>query len=321
MQRRLSPSPNHRAFSSFREIINSIQLLPEKNLKINTHGLDWIKISECLMNVKSPEECLIQWIFHDHPLINNRPWNKDELDRLSETILSIKEAPTAEPVHTHANSLMLVDANSLKDVLGKHRWQIIAEKHGNHRTEICCFIQVRIFELTANNRRWTPHEDMLLKKAVQYFGTKNWQAVSGCLEGRSGQQCLHRWLKSLDPKIHRGKWTPAEDECLRKAVRIYGVAKWSQVQQMVPGRTDVQCRERWSNILDPSLNLGKWSAEETSRLKDLVMMFGLGKWSLVASHLPNRTDNQTMEANIKERRHCYSIYHFPKRACRDERSF
>lgn len=123
------------------------------------------------------------------------------------------------------------------------------------------FKRVRIFELTANNRRWTPHEDMLLKKAVQYFGTKNWQAVSGCLEGRSGQQCLHRWLKSLDPKIHRGKWTPAEDECLRKAVRIYGVAKWSQVQQMVPGRTDVQCRERWSNILDPSLNLGKWSAE------------------------------------------------------------
>lgn len=145
MQRRLSPSPNHRAFSSFREIINSIQLLPEKNLKINTHGLDWIKISECLMNVKSPEECLIQWIFHDHPLINNRPWNKDELDRLSETILSIKEAPTAEPVHTHANSLMLVDANSLKDVLGKHRWQIIAEKHGNHRTEICCFIQYQRF--------------------------------------------------------------------------------------------------------------------------------------------------------------------------------
>ena len=52
-----------------------------------------------------------------------------------------------------------------------------------------------------------------------------------------------------------------EDECLREAVRIYGVAKWSQVQQMVPGRTDVQCRERWSNILDPSLNLGKWTVD------------------------------------------------------------
>ena len=35
--------------------------------------------------------------------------------------------------------------------------------------------------------------------------------------------------------------------------------KWSQVALHVPGRTDVQCRERYVNILDPDLNPNPWT--------------------------------------------------------------
>ncbi len=38
------------------------------------------------------------------------------------------------------------------------------------------------------------------------------------------------------------------------AVKAYGNRNWIQIQQHVPGRTDVQCRERWVNVLDPDLN-------------------------------------------------------------------
>ena len=138
-------NPTSKSFSSFREIVNSIQLLPEKNLKANIHGLDWIKISDSLMNVKSPEECLIQWVFHDHPFINNRPWSKDELDRLSKIVSLVKEIPTDEPNSSHVDALVPHDADSLKDILGKHQWQVIAEKHGSNRAAIACFIQYQRF--------------------------------------------------------------------------------------------------------------------------------------------------------------------------------
>lgn len=36
---------------------------------------------------------------------------------------------------------------------------------------------------------------------------------------------------------------------------------WVKIQMHVPGRTDVQCRERWVNILDPSINAGPWTEE------------------------------------------------------------
>lgn len=36
--------------------------------------------------------------------------------------------------------------------------------------------------------------------------------VSSFLEGRTGPQCMHRYLKSLDPEIKRGKWEKEEDD-------------------------------------------------------------------------------------------------------------
>jgi len=47
--------------------------------------------------------------------------------------------------------------------------------------------------------------------AVKKFGEKNWQQVAHQLEGRAGQQCLHRWQKTLNPAIQRGRWKPEED--------------------------------------------------------------------------------------------------------------
>ncbi len=44
-----------------------------------------------------------------------------------------------------------------------------------------------------------------------------------------------------------------------QAVAEYG-EKWSQVAQHVPSRTDVQCRERFKNVLDPKLTAEPWTA-------------------------------------------------------------
>jgi len=129
-------------------------------------------------------------------------------------------------------------------------------------------------------------------QAVEHYGERNWQQVANCLEGRTGQQCLHRWTKTLNPKIKRGRWTEEEDKRLTLAVHAYENYNWIKIQKHVPGRTDVQCRERWCNILDPKLKDGPWTKEEDELLMKAIEKHGIGKWSKIAEEVPSRTDNQ-----------------------------
>lgn len=55
-------------------------------------------------------------------------------------------------------------------------------------------------------------------------------------------------------------------------------------------RNDVQCREKWNNNLDPTLNTGKYSVEEDTLLLQLVEKLGEGHWTLVASYMQGRSD-------------------------------
>ena len=43
-----------------------------------------------------------------------------------------------------------------------------------------------------------------------------------------------------------------------QAMALHG-RKWSHVAKLVPGRTDVQCRERYMNCLNPGGWLGDWA--------------------------------------------------------------
>lgn len=139
--------------------------------------------------------------------------------------------------------------------------------------------------------KWTPEEDDILVEAVKKFGDKNWSAVATLLGGlRSGQQCLHRWQKTLNPEIRRGRWDTAEDNLLSMAVQAYGVGNWRLIHKHVPGRTDVQCRERYVNVLDPAVKASEgWSLFEDKVLLEVTASLPAGKWSLVA-----KTHNERM---------------------------
>lgn len=132
--------------------------------------------------------------------------------------------------------------------------------------------------------KWTPEEDDMLVEAVKKFGDKNWASVATLLGGlRTGQQCLHRWQKTLNPDIRRGRWDTKEDNLLAMAVRAYGAGNWRLIHKHVPGRTDVQCRERWVNVLDPAVKSTEgWTVAEDAHLMAVVASQPAGKWSAVA---------------------------------------
>ncbi|KXN69536.1 hypothetical protein CONCODRAFT_18259 [Conidiobolus coronatus NRRL 28638] len=242
-----------------------VKQLPDRHLEMNLEGIDWDKIAKFYVPGRTGRECAIHWTCWVHPLINREDWTREEEERLVELVKEFK--------YLH--------------------WDQIALKLNTNRTAVQCFCHFQSkLNSTLTKRRWTSAEDTILREAVRVYGERNWQQVAHCLDNRTGQQCLHRWSKTLSPSIKRGRWDATEDAALRSAIEMYGEGNWIKVQQHVPGRTDVQCRERWMNILHPNVNQEPWTDYEDAHLLLLVQKIGLGKWSQICSFLGTRTDNQ-----------------------------
>ena len=83
-------------------------------------------------------------------------------------------------------------------------------------------------------------------------------------------------------KDNKRRWSKDEDDSLVKAVEHYGSKKWKEIALCVPGRTNVQCRYRWHNVLNPDLMKGHWTSEEDDLLTQAVEQLGSKNWKSVA---------------------------------------
>ncbi|KAJ3088529.1 Myblike DNAbinding domain-containing protein [Quaeritorhiza haematococci] len=275
---------------------------PEKELLSRIEGLNWDNIAS-FVPTRTPMECQIQWTVNQHPAINKKEFGPDEISDLAEVVQEF----------------------------GARQWDKIAAKHGNWRVAAQCFrAYQRHINQSHIGKGWSPEEDQRLRDAVNMYGTRSWQSV--CIDGmsfrfilgtskapfqrhttffhfatkhkqrktkvayfmngRTGQQCLHRYMKALAPGKKKGRWSAEEDKKLLEAVKIHGRGNWSKISQMVTTRTDAQCRERYVNVLAPELKTGEFTKEEKVLLKELVAKYGEGSWSKIAKEMPNRTDNQ-----------------------------
>lgn len=74
---------------------------------------------------------------------------------------------------------------------------------------------------------------------------------------------------------------------LSVAVKVNGTKNWIKPAEHLKHRTDVKCRERYCNILDPSIKTEDWTADEDLKLVSNVEIvkeecMGKIKWSKVA---------------------------------------
>jgi myb proto-oncogene protein len=83
-------------------------------------------------------------------------------------------------------------------------------------------------------------------------------------------------------RIVRRPLPSQEDELLVRLVQRHGAGNWSAIGTQLPGRKGKQCRERWVNHLDPSLNHNPdWSLREDAALIAAVKEVG-ERWAEVA---------------------------------------
>ncbi|KAI3735603.1 hypothetical protein L6452_15110 [Arctium lappa] len=244
--------------------IGDHEISPEE-IRLFLPRVNWEHLSSMYVQGRSGPECESRWMNCEDPLINRQSWSVQE-----------------------DKKLLYVVQNE-----GFSNWIDIAGLLGTNRTPFQCLSRFqRSLNASIIKNEWTTPEDEELRVAVSEYGETNWQLVASTLEGRTGTQCSNRWKKSLNPLRERvGKWAPDEDKRLKIAVRLFGAKNWYKIARFVPGRTQVQCRERWVNCLDPSLNMNEWTEEEDLKLKEAIAEHGYS-WSRIAACIPPRTDSQ-----------------------------
>ncbi|CAJ1969895.1 unnamed protein product [Sphenostylis stenocarpa] len=110
--------------------------------------------------------------------------------------------------------------------------------------------------------------------------------------------------------LKKGRWTAEEDEILGKYIQVNGEGSWRSLPKNAGLlRCGKSCRLRWINYLRADLKRGNISAEEETTIVKLHASFG-NRWSLIASHLPGRTDNEIK--NYWNSHLSRKIYSFPR---------
>jgi hypothetical protein len=250
----------------------------------NNYKTDWVEISS-LVPGRTNSRCWNRWKYVLDPSIDRTPpgrtgkFSEDEDSKLKEAV----------KIHSGKNwgaVAALVPGRTQKQCNG--RWNNA--------------LKPNIKGASGRTGTWAEDEDSKLKHAVQTHGDKDWVAISALVPGRTREQCRCRWRDNLDPSIDRankrtGKWTEYEDSKLRDAVQRHGGNDWGAIAALVPGRTRKQCRSRWKNNLDPSIDgasgrTGSWTVDEDSKLKDAVQTHGGKNWDGIAALVPGRARSQ-----------------------------
>lgn len=92
--------------------------------------------------------------------------------------------------------------------------------------------------------------------------------------------------------IRKGEWSKEEDDKLRAYINRYGIWNWRQLPEFAGlARCGKSCRLRWKNYLQPNVKRGNYTKEEEDLIFNLHNQLGK-KWSIIATKLPGRTDNE-----------------------------
>ncbi|THV05502.1 hypothetical protein K435DRAFT_961250 [Dendrothele bispora CBS 962.96] len=234
------------------------------DLNSDVTDVNWTVVAERVNDIstvkRTPEELRIKWVGDRRPSINHAEWTKAESEMVK---LIVQRRQEEQKVH----------------------WVDIAKELDTNRTPIECMRR----GITRPRHVWSVEGDRRLLEGIQLYGIENWSHVAlHVSEHATPGQCQMRYMRTLDPALKKGAWSAEEDERLQSVVSVLGPV-WQEVAVFVPGRTNEQCRERYTECLMPMERT--WTAEEDAELLSSVARQG-AKWKVVSQHLQFASDSE-----------------------------
>lgn len=80
------------------------------------------------------------------------------------------------------------------------------------------------------------------------------------------------------------RWSRIEDQLLKQLVIQHG-ENFEVISNGLKDRTEAQCQQRWTKVVNPELVKGPWTAEEDNKVIELVKRYGPKKWTLIARYV------------------------------------
>jgi hypothetical protein len=106
----------------------------------------------------------------------------------------------------------------------------------------------------------------------------------------SGCQCSYVFPSAATRHGPRATFSSTEDEQLKQIMALGGWKSWNAIAAQMPGRTGRQCRERWNNYVNPSLNMKLFTPDEDRLLMQKHKELGT-KWEQIVHFFPGRSKN------------------------------
>lgn len=94
---------------------------------------------------------------------------------------------------------------------------------------------------------------------------------------------------TLKPDIKKDKFTIEEDCIITAAVKQYGTNFNKFSTNLLPGRTLVQIRHRYKNVLKHVDNFKEWTVEDDIKLMQLTQQLGTSDWVNISKQLIHHT--------------------------------
>ncbi|CAN8004659.1 unnamed protein product, partial [Ixodes hexagonus] len=238
----------------------------------STRSVDWLRISAVdLDGVRSAFSCEMNWKHLYDDALNREAWTSTEDARLLKLAAKWTE----------------------------RCWEQVAKELHSGRSAFQC--ARRYWGHLVNRYQtgfFTHQEDEKLKLLVEICSDGGsaipWAQVSHFMENRSMKQLANRFERSIAPSRRLGRWTPEEDLMLLAAVHLCKEDwKKARVAKMLPGRSTIQCRDRYRLRYEQHKVFGSYTPEEDRRLLEAVEKHGKN-WSKVSKEMQTRSTNSVM---------------------------